>query len=169
MSAQEALFVLHMPTPIGTMRLTSSQEFLFSASFPENGPETDSSSPPACLQQAARQVQEYFDGERLMFDLPLQPLGTPFQQQVWQALQQIPVGRTDHYLGLAKRLGNAGAMRAVGAANGANPWLVLVPCHRIIGAQGQMVGYAGGLWRKKWLLVHEAKLTGNYQTALFDC
>lgn len=168
MPEQPEAFVLHVPTPLGALRLTGSEDFLFSASFPENTPETDRAHAPDCLQQAARQVKEYFNGDRLHFDLPLQPQGTAFQQQVWQALQQIPAGRTDHYLGLAKRLGNAGAVRAVGAANGANPWLVLVPCHRIIGAQGQMVGYAAGLWRKKWLLNHEAKLTGTYQAELFS-
>jgi len=168
MSSVSPAFVLHISTPLGTMQLTSSEENLFSASFPENTPETDSPHPPACLRQAARQLEQYFAGQRTAFAVPLHPQGTAFQQSVWQALRQIPAGRTDHYLGLAHRLGNPGAVRAVGAANGANPFLVIIPCHRIIGAQGQLVGYAGGLWRKKWLLDHEAKLTGHYQPGLFD-
>ncbi|WP_181305063.1 methylated-DNA--[protein]-cysteine S-methyltransferase [Rufibacter sp. XAAS-G3-1] len=161
------LFVRHVPSPIGTIQLTSTENHLVRASFLENGPETDSPVSPPCLTQAATQLEEYFAGNRQTFNIPLLAQGTPFQQQVWQALQQIPAGRTDHYLGLAKRMGNAGAVRAVGAANGANPWLVLVPCHRVVGAQGQLTGYAGGLWRKQWLLEHEAKMIGTYQTALF--
>jgi methylated-DNA-[protein]-cysteine S-methyltransferase len=156
-----------MPTPLGTMTLTASQTHLLSATFQENAAETENTETPPCLALAATQLQEYFAGTRQSFDVPLHPQGTAFQQQVWQALRQIPAGHTDHYLGLAKRLGNAGAVRAVGAANGANPCLVLVPCHRVIGSQGQLVGYAGGLWRKKWLLDHEAKIRGTYQMGLF--
>ncbi|KAA3440125.1 methylated-DNA--[protein]-cysteine S-methyltransferase [Rufibacter hautae] len=167
MSAPSSLFVLHVTSPVGTIQLTSTENQLFRACFLENGPETDSPVIPVCLQEAATQLEEYFAGKRHTFDLPLYTQGTPFQQQVWQALQQIPLGKTDHYLGLAKRMNNAGAVRAVGVANGANPWMILVPCHRVVGAQGQLTGYAGGLWRKQWLLEHEAKMSGTYQTALF--
>ncbi|WP_207433980.1 methylated-DNA--[protein]-cysteine S-methyltransferase [Sabulibacter ruber] len=167
MPAPSPLFVLHVATPIGTMQLSSTENHLFSARFLENGFETDSPDIPDCLALAATQLNEYFAGTRQTFDVPLYGQGTSFQQQVWQALRQIPAGRTDHYLGLAKRMGNTGAVRAVGAANGANPWLVLVPCHRVIGARGQLVGYAGGLWRKQWLLEHEAKMSGTYQRGLF--
>ena len=160
-------FQRHLATPLGPLQLTATHTHLVSVSFLENTPETESPEPPPCLLAAQQQLQEYFAGTRLAFDLPLLPQGTPFQQSVWQALQKIPAGRTDHYLALAKRLGNAKAVRAVGVANGANPWAVVVPCHRVIGAQGQLVGYAAGLWRKKWLLDHEAQLTGNYQTKLF--
>ncbi|RNI28637.1 methylated-DNA--[protein]-cysteine S-methyltransferase [Rufibacter latericius] len=167
MPAPSPLFVLHVPSPLGTIQLTSTENHLFKACFLENGPEADSPEFPDCLRQAATQLEEYFAGKRHSFDVPLHTQGTTFQQQVWQALQQIPMGKTDHYLGLAKRMGNAGAVRAVGVANGANPWMILVPCHRVIGAQGQLTGYAGGLWRKQWLLEHEAKLVGTYQTSLF--
>ena len=166
MPRASAPYVLHLPSPLGTLRLTANETHLFSACFPENGPETDSDFIPACLREAEAQLTAYFAGERQTFDLPLLPQGTPFQQQVWQALQQIPAGKTDTYLGLAKRFENPSAVRAVGVANGANPWLVLVPCHRVIGAKGELVGYAGGLWRKKWLLEHEAKMSGAYQTSL---
>lgn len=161
------MFVLHLPSPVGLLRLTANATHLFSASFLENEPETDSPHLPDCLLQAQAQLQEYFAGQRLSFDLPMAALGTAFQQQVWQALRQIPAGRTDSYLGLAKRLGNPAAVRAVGLANGANPFLVLVPCHRIVGANRKLVGYAGGLWRKQWLLQHEAKMCGYYQASLF--
>jgi methylated-DNA-[protein]-cysteine S-methyltransferase len=167
MPVPSSLFALHVPSPLGTIQLTSTENALFKASFLENGPEENSSFLPACLQLAATQLEEYFAGTRQTFEVPLYPQGTPFQQQVWKALQQIPAGRTDHYLGLAKRLSNPGAVRAVGTANGANPWMILVPCHRVIGAQGQLTGYAGGLWRKQWLLAHEARMVGTYQTALF--
>ncbi|WP_192822288.1 methylated-DNA--[protein]-cysteine S-methyltransferase [Rufibacter sp. LB8] len=160
-------FTHFLDSPLGTVQLTGTQEFLFSCSFTEMEPETETDPAPQALLQAATQLNEYFAGIRLTFDLPLQPQGTAFQQQVWHALQEIPAGRTDHYLNLAKRMGNAKAVRAVGVANGANPWLLVVPCHRIIGASGDLVGYAGGLWRKKWLLDHEAKLAGVYQTSLF--
>ena len=167
MAAPLPLFVVHLPSPLGLIRLTSTESHLVSACFLENEPETDSAHLPPCLQLAATQLEEYFAGTRQTFQLPLHPQGTPFQQQVWQALQQISPGKTETYLGLAKRFDNPGAVRAVGVANGANPWLVLVPCHRVIGAKGELVGYAGGLWRKKWLLEHEAKMSGEYQTSLF--
>ncbi|QHL89448.1 methylated-DNA--[protein]-cysteine S-methyltransferase [Nibribacter ruber] len=166
MPTAAAPFVLHLPSPLGTLRLTANDTQLVSVSFPENEQKTDSDVIPAILREAEAQLNAYFAGERSTFDLPLQPQGTAFQQQVWQALQQIPMGKTDTYLGLAKRFENPGAVRAVGVANGANPWLVIVPCHRVIGGKGELVGYAGGLWRKKWLLEHEAKLSGVYQTAL---
>ncbi|WP_205500502.1 methylated-DNA--[protein]-cysteine S-methyltransferase [Rufibacter psychrotolerans] len=167
MPTPSPLFVLHVATPLGTMQLSSTESHLFKACFLETGPETDSPAPSDCLRQAATQLNEYFAGQRQTFEVPLYPQGTPFQQQVWQALQRIPAGQTDHYLALAKRMGNAGAVRAVGVANGANPWMILVPCHRVVGAQGQLVGYAGGLWRKQWLLQHEAKMSGTYQMGLF--
>ncbi|GAA4307182.1 methylated-DNA--[protein]-cysteine S-methyltransferase [Nibribacter koreensis] len=166
MPSASAPYVLHLSSPLGTLRLTANDTHLFSASFPENEPKTDSAIIPPILREAEAQLTAYFAGERQSFDLPLQPQGTAFQQQVWQALQEIAPGKTETYLGLAKRFDNPGAVRAVGVANGANPWLVLVPCHRVIGAKGELVGYAGDLWRKKWLLEHEAKMSGVYQTFL---
>ncbi|MGV3540803.1 MAG: methylated-DNA--[protein]-cysteine S-methyltransferase [Rufibacter sp.] len=167
MAPTVAPFLLHMPTPLGTLVITSTATHVVSISFAENSPETPGISLPDCLLQARQQLQEYFEGTRQTFDLPLQEHGTAFQKNVWQALVEIPAGRTEPYLGLATRLGNARAVRAVGLANGANPWAVVIPCHRVIGGNGQLVGYAGGLWRKKWLLEHEAKMTGTYQLDLF--
>jgi methylated-DNA-[protein]-cysteine S-methyltransferase len=110
------------------------------------------------LQQAAAQLAAYFAGVRKSFDLPLAASGTAFQQQVWQQLCRIPYGQTQSYGELALRLGNKNAMRAVGAANGRNPIAIIVPCHRVIGADGKLTGYAGGLDRKVWLLQHEQRI-----------
>jgi methylated-DNA-[protein]-cysteine S-methyltransferase len=107
------------------------------------------------LPQAVRQLGEYFAGNRLDFDLPLRLQGTEFQQRVWRALTEIPYGATWSYGELAKRIGNPNASRAVGLANGRNPISILVPCHRVIGADGSLTGYGGGLERKQWLLAHE--------------
>jgi methylated-DNA-[protein]-cysteine S-methyltransferase len=107
------------------------------------------------LPQAVRQLGEYFAGKRRCFDLPLRLDGTPFQMRVWRALTEIPFGETWSYGELAKRIGNPNASRAVGLANGRNPVSILVPCHRVIGADGSLTGYGGGLQRKQWLLAHE--------------
>ena len=112
------------------------------------------------LAAAAAQLGEYFAGERLAFDLPLVPTGTPFQQRVWSALREIPYGRTTTYGELATGLGQPTASRAVGLANGRNPIAVIVPCHRVIGADGSLTGFGGGLPRKRWLLEHERAVLG---------
>jgi methylated-DNA-[protein]-cysteine S-methyltransferase len=110
---------------------------------------------PTFLQNAVSQLQEYFDGNRTDFTFQLQPKGTDFQQRVWQELLAIPFGKTISYLDLSKKLGDVKAIRAVASANGKNPLWIVVPCHRVIGTNGSLTGYAGGLWRKKWLLEHE--------------
>jgi methylated-DNA-[protein]-cysteine S-methyltransferase len=107
------------------------------------------------LVEAQRQLEEYFAGARRRFELPLAPLGTPFQQRVWRALQDIPYGATTSYGEIAQRMDSPQASRAVGAANGRNPIGIVVPCHRVIGSQGQLTGYAGGLHRKQALLALE--------------
>jgi methylated-DNA-[protein]-cysteine S-methyltransferase len=107
------------------------------------------------LPQTVRQLDEYFMGRRRDFDLPLRLEGTGFQQRVWQVLTEIPYGVTWSYGELARRIGNLNASRAVGLANGRNPISILVPCHRVIGADGSLTGYGGGLERKRWLLAHE--------------
>lgn len=110
---------------------------------------------PQELEPAVFQLQEYFAGNRTNFDLKLNPSGTPFQQKVWNELLQIHFGRTCSYSELAQKVGDIKAIRAVAAANGKNPLWIVVPCHRVIGSDGSLTGYAGGLWRKKWLLEHE--------------
>ena len=112
----------------------------------------------ALLAQARRQLEEYFAGARTTFDLPLSAVGTPFQRRVWDALRAIPYGTTLSYSELARRLGDVRATRAVGAANGRNPIPIIVPCHRVVGADGSLTGFGGGLDRKRWLLEHEGVL-----------
>jgi methylated-DNA-[protein]-cysteine S-methyltransferase len=107
------------------------------------------------LAEAVRQLREYFAGKRREFDLPLRLQGTPFQQRVWRELTEIPFGETWSYGELAKRISKPSASRAVGLANGRNPISIMVPCHRVIGADGSLTGYGGGLPRKRWLLAHE--------------
>ncbi|WP_311195802.1 methylated-DNA--[protein]-cysteine S-methyltransferase [Antarcticibacterium sp. 1MA-6-2] len=109
---------------------------------------------PVELEQAVLQFKEYFAGERKHFSLKLNPSGTDFQKKIWLALQEIPFGTTCSYLQLSKKIGDIKAIRAVAAANGKNPLWIVVPCHRVIGTDGSLLGYAGGLWRKKWLLEH---------------
>lgn len=141
-------------SPVGPLRLHSDGSALTAiefAPFDEAVPGTRQDD--AVLVLAREQLQEYFAGQRHDFDLPLAPVGTEFRRQVWAALQEIPYGRTVSYAQIAARLGLApGASRAVGTANGANPIPIVVPCHRVIGADGSLTGYAGGLERKRTLL-----------------
>ena len=110
---------------------------------------------PKDLKECTAQLQEYFEGKRTDFTFKLNPKGTDFQQKVWQELLKIPFGKTCSYLELSKKLGDVKAIRAVASANGKNPIWIVVPCRRVIGSDGSLTGYAGGLWRKKWLLEHE--------------
>ena len=110
---------------------------------------------PNDLIEVVTQLQEYFIGKRTEFTFKLNPKGTEFQKKVWQELLQIPYGKTCSYLELSKKIGDVKAIRAVASANGKNPLWIVVPCHRVIGTDGSLTGYAGGLWRKKWLLEHE--------------
>ncbi|MCL4145575.1 UNVERIFIED_CONTAM: hypothetical protein GTU68_025560 [Idotea baltica] len=110
---------------------------------------------PVELEDCIIQLNEYFEGSRKQFDLKLNPEGTDFQKKVWKQLEQIPFGKTISYLDLSKQLGDVKAIRAVANANGKNPLWIIVPCHRVIGSDGRLTGYAGGLYRKKWLLEYE--------------
>ncbi|MGI0106111.1 methylated-DNA--[protein]-cysteine S-methyltransferase [Salinimicrobium sp. WS361] len=141
-------------TPLGNAIFEGDAHGISKLYLTEEIPETTSVSTPF-LQEAKEQLQQYFSGELKEFNLKLNPEGTDFQKKVWQALQNIPYGKTASYMELAKELGDPLAIRAVAAANGKNPLWILVPCHRVIGSDGSLTGYAGGLWRKKWLLDHE--------------
>ena len=111
---------------------------------------------PEVLQDCVYQLQEYFEGSREKFNLKLNPIGTDFQTKVWDYLSRIPYGKTISYLELSKQLGNTKAIRAVANANGRNPIWIIIPCHRVIGSDGSLTGYAGGLHRKQWLINHES-------------
>lgn len=143
-----------MHTPLGTARLQGGPNGVRSISISDREDVPESVSP--VLEQACQQLREYFEGRRTGFELVLDPQGTEFQQTVWKALLEIPYGQTISYMDLAKRLGDPLAIRAVAAANGQNPLWVVVPCHRVVGSDGSLTGYAGGLHRKKWLLNHES-------------
>ena len=110
---------------------------------------------PQCLQECVIQLDEYFNGKRESFGLTVNPKGTAFQLKVWKSLLKIPYGKTKTYLQQSKALGDVKAIRAVAAANGKNPLWIVIPCHRVVGSDGSLTGYAGGVWRKKWLLNHE--------------
>jgi methylated-DNA-[protein]-cysteine S-methyltransferase len=122
---------------------------------------------PAAVAGPARQLAEYFAGERTEFELELSPAGTAFQQRVWALLLEIPYGETTTYGALADELGNPRTVRAVGLANGRNPISIVVPCHRVIGADGSLVGYGGGLERKRALLAHEAEVAAGFRATLW--
>lgn len=150
-----------MTCPFGTVHLYASEQHLKALLFKPwakvQTHEVINASNPV-LDITMSQLEEYFLGTRQTFDIPLEPSGTEFQQKVWQTLQEIPFGQTWNYGQLAKAIGNKNASRAVGAANGKNPISIIVPCHRVIGANGTLTGYAGGLTAKEWLLKHEGVL-----------
>ncbi len=141
-------------TPLGTAKLEGDENGLSTISVLD-GEHAFDGRVPEMLEDAVYQLKEYFDGKRTVFDLYLNPVGTHFQKRVWNALLEIPYGKTTSYLNLSKTLGDVKAIRAVAAANGKNPLWIVVPCHRVIGSDGSLTGYAGGLHRKKWLLDHE--------------
>lgn len=149
-----------MESPVGRIVLVSEETHLKSVNFSEETVD-EPDQLPVILQQAKQQLNEYFAGTRLQFDLELDPEGTVFQQSVWQRLLQVPYGKTKSYRDIAVELGSVLNTRAVGPANGKNPIAIIIPCHRIIGSDGKLVGYAGGLERKRWLLLHEAKHVEN--------
>lgn len=143
----------HIQTPLGIAKIAGDENGLSSISVLDDGELT--AIIPEVLEDVVYQLQEYFDGQRETFDLELNPQGTNFQKRVWDGLLQVPYGKTVSYLDLSKTLGDVKAIRAVAAANGKNPLWIVVPCHRVIGSDGSLTGYAGGLHRKKWLLDHE--------------
>ncbi len=142
-------------TPLGIAKLEGDALGLSSISV-LNSKEGITQIIPKVLEDAVYQLNEYFQGKRTDFELTLNPSGTNFQQKVWKGLLEIPFGKTISYLQLSKLLGDAKAVRAVAAANGRNPLWIIVPCHRVIGSDGSLTGYSGGLSRKKWLLEHES-------------
>jgi len=157
--------VAYYQTPVGIARIIAEDGFINSISIRDEELgvlPTDN----AVLQMAMQQLDEYFAGERKVFDLPLKQTGTDFQQQVWQQLLKIDYGTTISYGQQSKLMNNPLGIRAIAAANGRNNLWIVVPCHRVIGTDGSLTGYAGGLWRKKWLLEHEARVMGTGQTSL---
>ena len=146
-----------LDTPLGPLRLVSDGEALTAASFRLGAEAEGPEGADVVLDAARAQLATYFDGEPVAFDVPVRPGGTPFQERVWAALREIPHGATLSYGALAAQIGMPRAAQAVGAANGQNPVAVIVPCHRVVGADGSLVGYAGGLERKRALLALESR------------
>lgn len=143
-------------TPIGYAKIVGDHNGITSVSILDKS-ENASEYIPKSLEDCVTQLKAYFNNQLRTFDLKLNPEGTLFQKKVWKHLSQIPYGKTVSYLELAKQLGNAKAIRAVANANGKNPIWIIIPCHRVIGADGSLTGYAGGLHRKQWLLNHEGE------------
>jgi methylated-DNA-[protein]-cysteine S-methyltransferase len=144
-------------SPIGTLKIISQENAIIQIMF-VNENIAESVPQNKILQNCITQLHEYFNQKRYSFDINYNFDGTIFQQQVWNEVAKIPYGETASYLDIAKKTGNVMAVRAVGRANAVNPLPIIIPCHRIVGTSGKLVGYAGGLWRKKWLLKHENAL-----------
>lgn len=154
-------------SPVGNLKCVANDTHLLSIQFVETLAEIGSNSNDL-LNDCRQQLDEYFQGTRKIFDLPLDQKGTAFQTNVWKQLQEIPYGKTLSYLNFSKQIGDIKAIRAIASSNGRNNLAIVVPCHRVIGSDAKLVGYAGGLWRKKWLLEHERKyFHGIEQSTLF--
>ena len=155
------LYTAYISSPLGFLKIQCSDEHIKAVLFTkETSQQNDEHE---LLEECAKQLEEYFEGSRKQFDLPLGREGTNFQTKVWDLLYQIPYGKTISYNQLAKQYGDLKAIRAVASANGKNNLSIIVPCHRVIGSNQSLTGYAGGLWRKKWLLEHEAKFHSGVQ------
>lgn len=150
-----SLAVTYMNSPLGWLRLEGESMGLSKIDFVEE--KGDDVLNEDSLQRAKEQLQEYFDGTRKEFNIYLSPSGTHFQKNVWTTLGQIPYGKTWSYEDIAKTLGDIKVIRAAASANGKNPLPIVIPCHRVIGKDGSLTGYSGGLWRKKWLLDFELR------------
>ena len=147
------MYIDYLNTPIGVIKIQASAEGITRVDYSDSENNTAHSS--ELTHRCKQQLKEYFSGTRRVFDLPLDQRGTDFQKAVWDCLIKIPFGEGASYLDIANMLDNPKAVRAVGAANGKNPISIIVPCHRVIGSNGGLTGYAGGLERKSWLLKHE--------------
>lgn len=149
------IYQSYLPTPIGFLRILSNGKAITEIRFMDtSGPED----PDTHIESARTQLLEYFEGTRTQFQLPLEPSGTEFEQTVWKLLQEIPYQSTVTYGYIAEQLGDRNMAQAVGAANGKNPIAIVIPCHRVVGSNNNLTGYAGGLHRKEWLLKHEGAI-----------
>jgi methylated-DNA-[protein]-cysteine S-methyltransferase len=159
-------FTTYYHSPVGLLKITGSEDYISEVTFHDTSQKSEGGKKnlPPMLIQCVEQLIQYFQGERRKFELPLNQTGSHFQQEVWSELIQIPYAKTVSYLELARRTGDTKATRAVANANGKNNITIIVPCHRVIGSNRDLVGYSGGLWRKKWLLDHEAKVAYGVQT-----
>jgi methylated-DNA-[protein]-cysteine S-methyltransferase len=152
---------LYFDSPVGLIRIRGNANAVTQIFFVEE--KTEAENPNDILIDCKTQLENYFNGTLRAFSVPVKTGGTTFQQQVWNALQQIPFAKTVSYGDISKAIQNEKSIRAVGTANGQNPIAVIIPCHRVIGADGSLTGYSGGLWRKQWLLEHEQRIANGVQ------
>jgi methylated-DNA-[protein]-cysteine S-methyltransferase len=159
-------YTTYYHSPVGLLKISGTKDFISEVSFHDTTQKSDGSKKdiPPMVINCIEQLIQYFNGERRIFELPINQQGTSFQQETWNQLMTIPFGKTISYIQLAIRTGDPKATRAVASANGRNNVAIIVPCHRVIGANRELVGYGGGLWRKKWLLEHEMKVAYGVQT-----
>jgi methylated-DNA-[protein]-cysteine S-methyltransferase len=160
------LFTTYYHSPVGLLKISGTEDYITEVTFHDNSEKSEGSTKhlPPMVIQCIEQLIQYFNGQRRVFELPINQTGTPFQQTVWNELAVIPFGKTMSYIQLAIKTGDPKATRAVASANGKNNVAIIIPCHRVIGADKKLVGYGGGLWRKKWLLEHEMKIAHGVQT-----
>lgn len=156
-------FTSCLQTPVGMLEIKADENGITSILFLDN-PVNETESTNSVIEICKTQLSEYFSENRKKFDIPLNLSGTDFQNKVWTQLQTIPFGKTISYLQMAKNLGDVRAIRAAASANGKNPFAIVVPCHRVIGSNNDLVDYAGGLWRKRWLLEHEQKIENGVRS-----
>jgi len=159
-------FTTYYHSPVGLLKITGTAGFISEISFHDTTQKVGGNRKelPPLFILCIEQLIQYFNGERRVFDFPINQTGTSFQQEVWSLLMAIPFGKTISYMQLAIRAGDPKSTRAVASANGKNNVAIVIPCHRVIGSNRELTGYAGGLWRKKWLLEHEAKVAYGVQT-----
>jgi methylated-DNA-[protein]-cysteine S-methyltransferase len=161
------MFISFYNSPLGVLRIMVKESYVTEIHFCTDDELKDSMVTTGfhpLLQQCTEQLIEYFQGARRIFEFPVHQSGTPFQQSVWGELTGIPFGKTISYMNLARKLGDPKVIRAAAATNGRNKIAIVVPCHRVIGSNHEMIGYAGGIWRKKWLIQHEQKIANGVQT-----
>ena len=159
------MFSSLVESPIGQLIIKANEHEVFSINFPD---QLTDESPNKITEIAKAQFIEYFEGKRNNFNFPMLQTGTDFQKNVWNELRKIDAGKPITYAALAKRMKNPLAIRAIASANGKNNLLIAIPCHRVIGSNGELVGFSAGLWRKKWLLEHETRITMNGQSSLLN-
>jgi len=165
-SPVQPLYYTYYPSPVGLLKIGGTDHYIAELSFVnDNDPRTYGEPGVSdVIHHCTEQLIEYFNGRRKVFDIPVHQEGTAFQQRVWNELLQIPFGKTISYLDQSKRIGDVKAIRAVASTNGKNKIAIVVPCHRVIGSDKSLTGYGGGVWRKKWLLQHEFRITHGIQT-----
>jgi methylated-DNA-[protein]-cysteine S-methyltransferase len=160
------LYYTYYESPVGLIKIGGTEQYIAEISFIDNKEQIEHGAPGISdmIHQCTEELIEFFAGRRKVFTVPVHQDGTDFQKRVWSELLEIPFGKTISYLDLSKKLGDPKAIRAAASANGKNKIAIIVPCHRVIGSDKTLVGYSGGLWRKKWLLQQEFRITHGVQT-----